>query len=369
MKNASSCIKLVPLKIKHCASILFCLAACAGWAGPANDPPQFDEVYLLLRAHLNGTSEADLNRAAVDGLLAQLKSSAMLIGPAPAGEAAPADSALGDSIIYDDSYAYFRVLKVETNLARELISSYRELAATNKSKIKGVVLDLRFAGGADFAAAAAAADCFLDTAQPLLEFGGVMARSTKKDNAISVPLAALINSNTSEAAEGPGGGLAANQRRAAPGEPDRGPGQPLQGISADQRRPVARRRGRHQAGRRLGFHRRHQARYRGENKSGRGKSLLGAPLPSARPGRHRPTHRGRTSPQSLTQTNAGVFRRFNEAELVREQRDGADLEAEFSVGGRFQTDPNLKIVRDPALARALDLLKGLAVVQKAHVEK
>jgi hypothetical protein len=52
--------------------------------------------------------------------------------------------------------------------------------------------------------------------------------------------------------------------------------------------------------------------------------------------------------------------------LVREQRDGADLEAEFGGGGRFQTDPGLTIVRDPVLARALDLLKGLAVVQKAH---
>ena len=70
----------------------------------------------------------------------------------------------------------------------------------------------------------------------------------------------------------------------------------------------------------------------------------------------------------LSPTNEGTFRRFNEAELVREQRDGVDLEAEFSVGGRFQTDPNLKIVRDPALARALDLLKGLAVVQKSRPE-
>lgn len=68
----------------------------------------------------------------------------------------------------------------------------------------------------------------------------------------------------------------------------------------------------------------------------------------------------------MPQTNEGSFRRFNEAELVREQRDGADLEAEFGGAGRLQSDPNLKIVRDPVLARALDLLKGLAVVQKPH---
>jgi hypothetical protein len=368
LKNASSGIKLLPLKIKHCVWILFCLAACAGWAAPANDPPQFDEVYQLLRAHLDGTSEADLNRAAVDGLLAQLKSSAMLIGPAPAGEAAPADSALGNSIIYDDSYAYFRVLKVETNLARELTSSYREMAATNKSKIKGVVLDLRFAGGADFAAAAAAADCFLDTAQPLLEFGGVMARSTKKDNAISVPLAALINSNTSEAAEG----LAALLRQTSAGlllgSQTAGRASlfkefPL--TNGDTLRIAA-----------------------GQIKLGDGAVFTGGIKPDIEvrispederayweqpyqvPGQAAITNASATNlTASLPQTNGGAFRRFNEAELVREQRDGADLEAEFSAGGRFQTDPNLKIVRDPALARSLDLLKGLAVVQKTHVEK
>jgi hypothetical protein len=57
---------------------------------------------------------------------------------------------------------------------------------------------------------------------------------------------------------------------------------------------------------------------------------------------------------------------MNEAQLVREQREGAELEPQLSAGSRFQTDPNLKIVRDPVLARALDLLKGLAVVQKGR---
>ena len=81
--------RFFPLKIKHCVSILFCLAACAGWAGSTNQLPQFDEVYQLLRAHLNGASEADLNRAAVEGLLDQLKSSAMLVGGAAPGEPKP----------------------------------------------------------------------------------------------------------------------------------------------------------------------------------------------------------------------------------------------------------------------------------------
>src|ERR1035441_10370664 len=92
--------RFVALKIKHFVSMAFCLAACAGWARSTTALPKFDEVYQLLRAHLNGASEADLNRAAVEGLLEQLKSGAMLVGGGAAGEEAPAPSTLGKSIIY-----------------------------------------------------------------------------------------------------------------------------------------------------------------------------------------------------------------------------------------------------------------------------
>ena len=345
---------------------MFCLAACAGWAGSTNDLPKFDEVYQLLRANLNATSEADLNRAAVEGLLAQLKSSAVLLGASEDGDQAPATPALGKSIIYDDSYAYFRVLKVQTNLARDLMASYREMAATNKSKIKGVVLDLRFAGGDDFAAAAAAADCFLNDDKPLLEFGGATARSTRKDNAITVPLATLINFATSEAAEG----LAAVLRQTSAGLLLGSESAGRAGLFKDF--PLA-------DGGKLRI-------AAGQIKLGDGTVFSGGVKPdiavNTSPDEDRaywehpfqvPGQAGKTNASgtnltaSLSQTNGGAFRRFNEAELVREQRDGADLEAEFSVGALPQSDPNLKIVRDPVLARALDLLKGLAVVQKGHV--
>ena len=357
--------KFIALKIKHCVSMAFCLAACAGWAGSTNALPKFDEVYQLLRAHLKGASEADLNRAAVEGLLEQLKSGAMLAGGGAAGEETPAASTLGKSIIYDDAYAYFRVLKVETNLAGALMASYREMAATNKSKIKGVVLDLRFAGGADFAAAAAAADCFLNADEPLLECGGVAARSTKKDNAIAVPLAVLINSKTSEAAEGLAAVLRQTSAGLLLGSPSAGR------ASLFKEFPLA-------GGGQLRI-------AVGEIKLGDGTVFRGGIKPDIEvkinpeeerayweqpyqaPGQSATTNAaGTNAAANLPQTNGGVFRRFNEAELVREQREGADPELEFGAGGRFQTDPGVKIVRDPALARALDLLKGLAVVQKAH---
>jgi hypothetical protein len=59
-------------------------------------------------------------------------------------------------------------------------------------------------------------------------------------------------------------------------------------------------------------------------------------------------------------TNRAARRRFNEAELVRERREGVTLDAD---GGDRNNEPERPVVRDPALARALDLLKGLAVVR------
>ncbi|MGA2556156.1 MAG: S41 family peptidase [Verrucomicrobiota bacterium] len=352
------------MKIKYCVWILCGLAAGAAVAGPTNEWPKFDEVYQLLRAHLNGASEAELNRAAVEGLLAQLKSGAMLAGGGAAGEESPAPSALGKSMVYDDSYAYFRVLKVDTNLAGQLMGSYRQMAATNKSKIKGVVLDLRFAGGTDYAAAAAAADCFLNADQPLLECRGVVSRSTKKDNAITVPLAALINAQTSEAAEG----LAAVLRQTSTGL--------LLGSESAGRASVFQEFPLSQGGKlRIAV---------GEIKLGDGAVFRGGIQPDIAVKTNPEEEKaywehpyqvaGGAGKTNATGTNVaagsspaegGAFRRFNEAELVREQRDGADLEAAFG-GGQAQTDPNIRIVRDPVLARALDLLKGLAVVQKPH---
>jgi hypothetical protein len=50
-----------------------------------------------------------------------------------------------------------------------------------------------------------------------------------------------------------------------------------------------------------------------------------------------------------------------EAELVRQQHEGADPEDEAPSGRK---EINRPLVADPVLARALDLLKGLAVIQQ-----
>ena len=72
---------------------------------------------------------------------------------------------------------------------------------------------------------------------------------------------------------------------------------------------------------------------------------------------------------SLTNEANGTNRtrrpRFNEAELVRERRDGFNPDLVLLPEGR-ENEGEKPVVRDPVLARALDVLKGLAVVRQSR---
>ena len=178
--------------------ICFLLAGASGFAAVTNDLPQFDQVYQLLRTNLGGTSAAELDRAAVKGIIQQLAPRVALSKTPEAGSAE--EGALSKTNIYDSSYLYFRVSQITPDLAQKLMATY-QVSATNKPKIKGILLDLRFTQGTDYAAAARVADLFFRTAHPLVDWGTGSASSTQKDEAITLPVAVLINSETLGAAE------------------------------------------------------------------------------------------------------------------------------------------------------------------------
>jgi len=56
--------------------------------------------------------------------------------------------------------------------------------------------------------------------------------------------------------------------------------------------------------------------------------------------------------------------RFNEAELVRERRDGPVTDGDLA--GATPAEQDKPVVHDPVLGRALDFLKGLAVVRQTR---
>jgi hypothetical protein len=165
-------------------------------AATPDGAPEFREVYELLQSHLTGVNSQELNSAAVEGLLEQFP------GRVSIGSGSPGDTntpMLAEVRAFDDGVAYVRVRRVASGLADKLAATWSEMGATNS--LKGLVLDLRFAGGDDFQAAAATADLFAAKERVLLDWGEGVARSTAKTNAIAAPVAVLVNERTSSAAE------------------------------------------------------------------------------------------------------------------------------------------------------------------------
>ena len=323
-----------------------------------NTPPDFTEVYELLRSHLTGVSEADLNRAAVEGLLTNLRGKVSLIAADGSAAGKTDDPLVARGVVLEEDVAYLRVARVADGLAGEIQDTHQKLSETNK--LKGVVLDLRFADGDDFAAAAAAADLFVARQAPLLDWGDGMAKARDNENEVKLPVALLVNRDTSGAAEAlaavlretgsglllgattAGGAMIAREYPLKDGRRLRiatvpvklGDGSPMtaQGVKPDIEVIVS-----------------------PEDERAYLKDAY-AVLP--RPG----IASGLLVP--IDGTNRPARRpRISEADLVRERREGTNLDLENFTAARDR-EPEKPLIRDPALARAVDLLKGLAVVRR-----
>jgi C-terminal processing protease CtpA/Prc len=299
----------------------------------------------------------------VQGLLSRFYPRVILVtNDSPASEPAEA-LRVSQATVYDKSYGYVRVSRVAAGLAEHLKSAYEKLNAT--SKLKGLVLDLRFADGDDFTAAAAAADRFVSNEQPLLNWEENSAHSTAKSDAIDVPVSVLINRQTVGAAEALAAvlreidgsvligartagqahvfkefNLANGQRlRIATGQVQVGTGKALsaRGVAPDIEVTV-----------------------KGDDEKAYfadAFKLLSKPTAQLK---------ATNNPVRIGSTNRDR-RRVNEAELVRIQREGRtsnddDLTAPQPPAPEDGSEP---LVRDPALARALDLLKGIAIVKRS----
>jgi hypothetical protein len=154
---------------------------CARGADATNPAPDFKEIYDLLRTNLAGVTDDNLNRAAVGGLLSRFPGQVSLVGGG-ADESATSQggTALSKSAVVENNVAYLRVGCVTGNLTDGLRAAYRTLTATNK--VAGVILDLRFADGDDASSVQAVVNLF----------------TSKK---IAVPLVVLVNGGTRGVAE------------------------------------------------------------------------------------------------------------------------------------------------------------------------
>jgi C-terminal processing protease CtpA/Prc len=328
--------------------------------GQTADALGFQEVYAVVRSNLTRLSEAELNRAAVMGLLNELKGQAVLVtNETRTTEPEASAPLISKATVFDDAYGYIRIARVSTGLEKAFDSVLEQLST---NKLKGLMIDLRFSDGHDYSAVAELASRFIESEQPLFKLGERNFRSVGRENPIKLPIAALVNRETSGSAEVLAallrqleaglliGGATAGQAHSftafplsngwtlkiASGTVELAGGQVLtgQGVIPDIRLTVS---------------------------AADERAYLDDPYWSA----------GQTSGQTSLRPLAGTVhmggpqnragrRRLNEAELVRMQREGFDLNRDAA---QVAPDPAKPTVQDPTLGRALDFLKGMAVAQ------
>lgn len=323
---------------------------------PANEGPDFKEVYDLIRQHVAGLSEGELNRAAVQGLVNALGPKVMLVTNESVEGSSP-ESPLVRSNLFEGDIVYLRIKRVANGLDKEIRDVCQPSNGTNK--FKGLVLDLRYSTGEDYLAAAAVADLFVKKEETLLFWGTKSVQSKEKKDAITIPVAVLVNKQTAGAPEA----LAALMRQTAAGL--------ILGGSTAGRAMVAQE-----------FPLKDGEKLRiatspvvmGDGSSVSAQGVKPDIAVEVSPAEERAYYadafkvipRLGAGNASLSGTNLAATTnrnvrrpRFNEAELVRERREGATLDQEDET----ETEPDRPVVHDPVLARALDLLKGLAVVR------
>lgn len=320
-------------------------------AGP---PPKFQEVFELVRTNLGGLAPAEIERTALEQFLRQMDGKVLLEDSKPAVTAAPAGPAMGKSAVFDGVYGYLRINHVGPRLDEALLAEFAKLGGA--SKLRGLLLDLRYAGGADQKAAARVADAFIAGERVLLSVEGETQRSTVKTNAIQLPTAIVVNHHTSGAAEVLAALLRQNQVGLLIGTATTGGVRQFKDftLSTGQRLRIA----------------------TGETKLGDGQAMPATGLRpdiavTVGPEEERAFYAEpfrRLGQASIGSSTAGKGKdapaRLNEAELLRRMREGQNPDAPAPVvSSPSAASPQ---VRDPALARALDLLKGLSVVRDSR---
>ena len=315
--------------------------------------PELDQVRQLIRSNLTGVTDAELEQHALDGLLHGLRGKVRLLN-AQTNAADPGQN-LSRSVMLDDGIGYLRVRTVAAGLADEVATTCQAMDATNK--LKGIVLDLRFAEGDDYAAAVTVANLFVADERELLDWGSGMMKSIAKTNALVGPVAVLVNNETTGSPEA----LAALLRETGVGlllgNTTRGAAMTAKEflLSNGQRLRIA---------------------TTPVKLAGDATLTLSGVVPDIQVAVNVTDEKlflndpyaviakaTTLTNSAMTATNRITRRtRTTEADLVRARREGVN----FDPDQPLQRDSEVEkpVIRDPALARAVDLLKGLAVVRR-----
>ncbi|HTS17941.1 MAG TPA: S41 family peptidase [Verrucomicrobiae bacterium] len=216
--------------------MLLAAAGAVSLCGPVAADPSLRDTSEIISALKSNYVDRDqlndklLNEATVNGLLDALGHGVSIVTvPSPSTNAADLTvaspqptSSIARAEIIDPNIGYIRLADVQDATVAAVDGQLKKFA---DAKVTGYVLDLRFADGTNFAAAAEIASRFLSDGQPLFtlkssEKGPEVFRAGSEsksapagDNDVTTaPLMLLVNSRTQGAAEALAGALRAQDR-------------------------------------------------------------------------------------------------------------------------------------------------------------
>lgn len=334
-----------------CGILLSGLFAVPALMGAVALPP-LNELREVIRTHVKDIPEGELDEVASRALLERVQGRVLGEGES-VGDAESDAPAVAAKQVFEPGCLYVRVGQVSLGLAPQLAAVLRDSQWT--AGARGLVLDLRFAGGSEYAGAANAADLFMGEEKALIDWGAGVTRSTAKTNAWTLPVTVLVNRETRGSAEALAAVLRADNVALVIGAPTAG------GAAVYREVPIS-------GGRRL---RLATSRVRVGDGQVLGTAgirpdiLVETPAASERAYLADPYVAvvGGAEGSNRIQSSVQVKKRLTEAELVRQRRAGGGAAPTPSAAtSATNSTVSVKVVRDPALARALDLIKGLAVL-------
>ncbi len=313
--------------------------------------PAFPALFELVRTNVTGISSERLNELAVQGFLEKLGGAARFVTNDDAG--IHSEKSIARATLLENHFGYFRLGEIEPRTSEAITKNLNEWRSSNE--LYGVVLDLRFASGRDFRAAAEVAGLFFPPGQPILDWGEGPILSASTSTHSVPPVTVLVNRETRGAPEAIAGALRSAGLALILGSTTAGEAAVYRDFLVANGGNL-----------RIAV---------GPVRTGNGSILstegltpdisISTPLSWERAYLSDPFTAVITTTNSVTATNQVVAsvrirRRVNEAELVRSKQQGVEPGTEL-VKPVPTEQP--RMIRDPALARAVDLLKGLRIVR------
>ncbi len=157
--------------------------------------PRLPEILEAIRENLPSVSEEDLDQAAIQGILTEFQSQLELVS----AEAAVAVASPALTRYYESSIGYIAAPLLDGSAVKILQQAYSRLSSENI--LGGLVLDLRHVSGSNYEQVTKIAGLFTQTEKPLLDWGDGIRFSEPQPIQVEVPLVVAIDQTTRGAAE------------------------------------------------------------------------------------------------------------------------------------------------------------------------